>query len=59
MIKKTDLHDFYVSNNKGRKLLMIKIKIKEVEALILEEINKVKMLIHWMKYHMVNNTLII
>ena len=45
MLKKTDLHDFYVNNNKGHKLLMIKIKIKEVEALILEELNKVKMLI--------------
>ena len=45
MVKKTDLHNFYVDKNKGRKLLMIKKKIKEVEALILEEINKVKMLI--------------
>ena len=58
MVKKTDLHDFYINNNKGRKLLMIKIKIKEVEVLIFTKINKVEMLIPWMKIHMVNNTLI-
>ena len=37
---------------------MIKIKIKEVEVLIFTKINKVEMLIPWMKIHMVNNTLI-
>ena len=58
MVKLTDLHDSNANHNKDNQLLNIKIKIKEVEVPILEEINKVEMLIPWIKILMVNNTLI-
>ena len=58
MVKITVLHNSNANHNKDNQLLMIKIKIKEVEVPILEEINKVRMLIPWMKILMVNNTLI-
>ena len=58
MVKIIDLHDSNANHNKDNQLLIIKIKIKEVEVPILEEINKVEMLIPWMKILMVNNTLI-
>ena len=58
MVKITVLQDSNANHNKDNQLLMIKIKIKEVEVPILEEINKVRMLIPWMKILMVNNTLI-
>ena len=58
MVKITNLHDSNANHNKDNQLVMIKINIKDVEIPILEEINKVEMLIPWIKILMVNNTFI-